>query len=92
LTVMFVNEFPSQTIDLYWENPSFDDSHPGRRRFEARIPPRGGWHSTETFTGHGKFECSSSGCKDLSCVKSAAMSHSLPPNPACAPSQNSATK
>merc|ERR1719401_71329 len=52
LKVMFINEFPTQTIDLYWENPSFDDNHPGRRRFEARIPPRGGWHASETFIGH----------------------------------------
>jgi len=52
IKVMFINEFPTQTIDLYWQNPSFEDNHPGRRKFEARIPPRGGFHSTDTFVGH----------------------------------------
>mmetsp|Transcript_2760 Transcript_2760/g.5049 ORF Transcript_2760/g.5049 Transcript_2760/m.5049 type:complete len:320 (+) Transcript_2760:99-1058(+) len=52
LKVMFVNEFPDKTIDLYWENHSFDAEHPERRKLEARIPPRGGWHASETFNGH----------------------------------------
>mmetsp|Transcript_41878 Transcript_41878/g.76551 ORF Transcript_41878/g.76551 Transcript_41878/m.76551 type:complete len:319 (+) Transcript_41878:112-1068(+) len=52
LKVMFVNEFPDTPIDLYWENHSLDDDHPERRKLEARIPPRGGWHSSETFNGH----------------------------------------
>ena len=57
LNVMFVNEFPNTPIDLYWENHSLDNNHPERRKLEARIPPRGGWHSSETFSGHGKFIC-----------------------------------
>lgn len=52
LTVMFVNQFHDTTIDLYWENHAFADNHPDRRRLEARIEPRGGWHSSETFLGH----------------------------------------
>lgn len=52
LTVMFVNQFPDTAIDLYWENHAFADNHPDRRRLEARIEPRGGWHSSETFVGH----------------------------------------
>lgn len=52
LRVMFVNESPDKTIDLYWENHGFDDNHPDRRRLEARIAPRGGWHASETFVGH----------------------------------------
>ena len=57
LRVMFVNQLPETTIDLYWENHAFNDDHPDRRRLEARIAPRGGWHASETFYGHG--ECSS---------------------------------
>lgn len=55
LKVMFVNQFPDTPIDLYWENHSFPDDHPDRRRLEATIAPRGGWHASETFVGHGKF-------------------------------------
>lgn len=52
LKVMFVNQFPDTPIDLYWENHSFPDDHPDRRRLEATIAPRGGWHASETFVGH----------------------------------------
>lgn len=52
LKVMFVNQFPDTAIDLYWENHAFPDDHPDRRRLEARIAPRGGWHASETFVGH----------------------------------------
>lgn len=55
LRVMFVNQFPETTIDLYWENHAYPDDHPDRRRLEARIAPRGGWHASETFFGHGEF-------------------------------------
>ena len=54
LRVMFVNQFPDQAIDLYWENHAYSNDHPERRRLEARIAPRGGWHASETFFGHGK--------------------------------------
>lgn len=54
LRVMFVNQFPDTAIDLYWENHAFPADHPDRRRLEARIGPRGGWHASETFFGHGK--------------------------------------
>ena len=57
LRVMFVNQFPDTTIDLYWENHAHPDDHPDRRRLEARIAPRGGWHASETFNGHGEFKC-----------------------------------
>ncbi|KAL7526808.1 hypothetical protein ACHAWF_001920 [Thalassiosira exigua] len=52
LRVMFVNQFPDRTIDLYWENHGFPDDHPDRRRLEAKIGPRGGWHASETYVGH----------------------------------------
>lgn len=52
LKVMFVNEFPTQAIDLYWENQVHDIEHPDRRKLEARISPGGGWHESETYTGH----------------------------------------
>ena len=55
LRVMFVNQFPDQAIDLYWENHAYSNDHPERRRLEARIAPRGGWHASETFFGHGKL-------------------------------------
>ena len=54
LRVMFVNQFPDEAIDLYWENHAYSNDHPERRRLEARIAPRGGWHASETFFGHGK--------------------------------------
>ena len=54
LKVMFVNQFPDKSIDLFWENHAFDVNHPDRRRHEATIAPRGGWHKSETFFGHGK--------------------------------------
>lgn len=57
LRVMFVNQFPDQAIDLYWENHAYSNDHPERRRLEARIAPRGGWHASETFFGHGKNLC-----------------------------------
>jgi hypothetical protein len=56
LKVMFVNQFPDKAIDLFWENHKFDPGHPNRRRLEATIPPRGGWHKASTFVGHGTFE------------------------------------
>lgn len=49
---MFVNQFPDKAIDLFWENHKFDPGHPDRRRLEATIPPRGGWHKASTFVGH----------------------------------------
>lgn len=52
LKVLFVNQFPDKTIELFWENHAFPDDHPDRRRLEARIPPRGGWHSSDTYVGH----------------------------------------
>jgi len=52
LTVMFVNQFPDTPVDLYWENHDVADDHPDRRLLEAKISPRGGWHSSETFVGH----------------------------------------
>jgi len=52
LRVMFVNEFPDKVIDLYWENHELDNDHPERRKLEARIGPRGGWHASETYVGH----------------------------------------
>ena len=55
LRVMFVNQFPDTAIDLYWENHAHPADHPDRRRLEARIGPRGGWHASETFVGHGKY-------------------------------------
>lgn len=55
LTVMFVNQFADTAIELYWENHAFAADHPERRRLEARIEPRGGWHSSETFLGHGEI-------------------------------------
>ena len=54
-TVMFVNQFPDVSIDLYWENHGVADDHPDRRKLEAKIAPRGGWHASETFVGHGKY-------------------------------------
>ena len=64
LRVMFVNQFPDEAIDLYWENHAYSNDHPERRRLEARIAPRGGWHASETFFGHGK----SSACLMCVCV------------------------
>lgn len=52
LKVMFVNQFPDKAVDLYWENHGYPDDHPDRRKLEARIAPRGGWHASETFVGH----------------------------------------
>jgi len=52
LTVKFVNEHPTKTIDLYWENHSVDEDHPDSRKIEASIPPRGAWHQSQTFNGH----------------------------------------
>lgn len=52
LNVMFVNQFPDRNIDLYWENHQVPEDHPDRHRLEARIPPRGGWHASETYVGH----------------------------------------
>ena len=54
LRVMFVNQFPDQTVDLYWEDHKYPHDHPDRRKLEARIPPRGGWHASDTFLRHGK--------------------------------------
>jgi len=51
LSAIFVNEFPTQTIDLYSTNPSVDADHPERMRFEATIPSRGGLHTSQTFNG-----------------------------------------
>lgn len=52
LRVMFVNQFPEQSVDLYWEDHKYPHDHPDRRKLEARIPPRGGWHASETFLRH----------------------------------------
>lgn len=54
LRVMFVNQMPETAIDLYWENHAYAEDHPDRRKLEARIAPRGGWHASETFYGHGE--------------------------------------
>ncbi len=53
LRVIFVNQSPDKTIELFWENHKLDTNHPDRRRLEAVIAPRGGWHKSETFLGHG---------------------------------------
>ncbi len=45
----FVNQLPDTAIEVYWENPS-DHTH----KFEANIRPRGGWHVSDTFVGHGE--------------------------------------
>lgn len=58
LRVMFVNQFPDQSVDLYWEDHKYPHDHPDRRKLEARIPPRGGWHASETFLRHGKSDLS----------------------------------
>lgn len=55
LRVLFVNQFPNKSIELFWENHNLAADHPDRRRFEAVIPPRGGWHKSETYLGHGKL-------------------------------------
>lgn len=55
LSVIFVNQSPDKTIELFWENHAFDNGHPDRRRLEATIPPRGGWHKSKTFLGHGTY-------------------------------------
>lgn len=55
LKVMFLNQFADTAIDLFWENHAFPDDHPDRRKLEARIAPRGGWHASETFFGHGEY-------------------------------------
>lgn len=55
LRVIFVNQSPDKTIELFWENHNLDNNHSDRRRLEAVIPPRGGWHKSETFLGHGKY-------------------------------------
>lgn len=54
LNVMFVNQLPETSIDLYWENHALPDDHPDRRQLEGKIPPKGGWHATNTFNGHGE--------------------------------------
>lgn len=55
LRVMFINNFADKPIDLYWENHAYENDHPERRKLEARIAPRGGWHASDTFVGHGKL-------------------------------------
>jgi len=52
LTSMFVNELPTETIELFWENTSLPDDHPDRRRLTGLIPPRGGHVYSETTEGH----------------------------------------
>lgn len=55
LRVRFVNELPNTSIELYWENHAYPADDPvNRRRLEAIVPPRGGWHLSQTFVGHGK--------------------------------------
>lgn len=55
LRVRFVNELPNTSIELYWENHAYPADDPvNRRRLEAIVPPRGGWHVSQTFVGHGK--------------------------------------
>ena len=55
IQAIFVNQLPKTTIDLYWEDPNFDVDHPDRRHLEVRIAPRGAWHASQTFLGHGEF-------------------------------------
>ncbi len=45
----FVNQLPDTDIEVYWDNPS-DNTH----KFEANLRPRGGWHVSNTFEGHGE--------------------------------------
>ena len=52
LSVIFVNQSPDKEIELFWENHNVDGEHPDRRRHEATIAPRGGWHKSQTFLGH----------------------------------------
>lgn len=52
LSVIFVNQSPDKPIELFWENHELADDHPDRRRLEATIAPRGGWHKSQTFLGH----------------------------------------
>lgn len=52
LSVIFVNQSPDKSIELFWENHELADDHPDRRRLEATIAPRGGWHKSQTFLGH----------------------------------------
>mmetsp|Transcript_19967 Transcript_19967/g.29612 ORF Transcript_19967/g.29612 Transcript_19967/m.29612 type:complete len:314 (-) Transcript_19967:100-1041(-) len=52
LRVIFVNQSPDKAVELFWENHKLAKDHPDRRRLEATIPPRGGWHKSETFLGH----------------------------------------
>ena len=55
LRVIFVNQSPDKAVELFWENHKLAKDHPDRRRLEATIPPRGGWHKSETFLGHGTY-------------------------------------
>jgi len=47
MTVTFVNERPSGTIELFWENTAEQE-----RKTEGTIPPRGGFIEVHTFVGH----------------------------------------
>ncbi len=62
LSVIFVNQSPDKPIELFWENHELADDHPDRRRLEATLAPRGGWHKSETFLGHGAYHMVSYVC------------------------------
>jgi hypothetical protein len=46
----FVNQLPDAAVELFWE-----DHRGGDRRLEGRLRPRGGWHVSNTFAGHGEL-------------------------------------
>jgi hypothetical protein len=45
----FVNQLPDAPIEVFWE-----DHSDKTRRFEANLRPRGGWHVSNSFAGHGE--------------------------------------
>lgn len=57
MTVIFVNEFPDLSIEVFWENHHAPEDDPSRRKFEGAVAPRGGRLVVETFLGHGQFDC-----------------------------------
>ncbi len=56
MTVIFVNEFPDLSIEVFWENHQALEDDPNRRKFEGELAPRGGRLSVETFLGHGQVD------------------------------------
>mmetsp|Transcript_4731 Transcript_4731/g.10219 ORF Transcript_4731/g.10219 Transcript_4731/m.10219 type:complete len:334 (+) Transcript_4731:107-1108(+) len=52
MTVIFVNEFPDLSIEVFWESHHAAEDDPNRRKFEGEVAPRGGRLSVETFLGH----------------------------------------